>query len=74
MKITGALTGLLVAGALASPLPEPKAETDLVERGPDGINYVQDYNGNLGDFTYVSLLLSSETLTGKTCSQRDRSL
>jgi endo-1,4-beta-xylanase len=52
------LTGLLVAGAIAAPVaePEPKAEaeaeTGLTARNPGGINYVQNCNGNLGDFTY----------------------
>ncbi|KAJ5752998.1 endo-1-4-beta-xylanase 3 [Penicillium odoratum] len=46
MKITAAFAGLLVT-AFAVPVPEPV----LVSRSA-GINYVQNYNGNLGDFTY----------------------
>jgi hypothetical protein len=54
------LTGLLVTRAIAAPVaePEPAAKADaeaksgLVARGPGGINYVQNYNGNLGQFTY----------------------
>lgn len=52
------LTGLLVTGAIAAPVAEPKpkaeaeVETGLAARNPGGINYVQNYNGNLGDFTY----------------------
>ncbi|KAJ5711017.1 endo-1-4-beta-xylanase 3 [Penicillium malachiteum] len=48
MKITAAFTGL-VATALAAPAAEPV--TALVPRSAN-INYVQNYNGNLGDFTY----------------------
>ena len=53
MKITAALASLVLA-AFASPVPvaEPEAEASIVERGPGGINYVQNYNGNLGQFTY----------------------
>ena len=46
MKVTTAFAGLLVT-AFAAPAPEPV----LVSRSA-GINYVQNYNGNLGDFTY----------------------
>lgn len=46
MKVTAAFAGLL-ATAFAAPAPEPV----LVSRSV-GINYVQNYNGNLGDFTY----------------------
>ncbi|CAI7645794.1 unnamed protein product [Penicillium pancosmium] len=46
MKVTAAFAGLLVT-AFATPVPEPV----LVSRSA-GINYVQNYNGNLGDFTY----------------------
>lgn len=52
------LTGLLITGVIAAPVAEPEpeaeadAETGLVARGPGGINYVQNYNGNLGQFTY----------------------
>ncbi|KAJ5813849.1 endo-1-4-beta-xylanase 6 [Penicillium pulvis] len=46
MKVTAAFAGLL-ATALAAPAAEPV----LVPRSA-GINYVQNYNGNLGDFTY----------------------
>ncbi|KAJ6020780.1 endo-1-4-beta-xylanase 6 [Penicillium herquei] len=46
MKVTAAFTGLL-ATALAAPAAEPV----LVPRAAN-INYVQNYNGNLGDFTY----------------------
>lgn len=49
MKFTAALTGLL-ATALAAPAAEPVAETGLEKRS--SVNYVQNYNGNLGDFTY----------------------
>lgn len=45
MKVTAAFAGLL-ATALAAP-----TEPVLEERSAD-INYVQNYNGNLGDFTY----------------------
>jgi endo-1,4-beta-xylanase len=59
MKFIPTLASLLVA-ALAAPVaePEPVAEpvaepvTSLVERGPGGINYVQNYNSNLGAFSY----------------------
>jgi endo-1,4-beta-xylanase len=50
MKFTAALTGLL-ATAFAAPVPEPEANTALEKRGPNGINYVQNYNGNLGAFS-----------------------
>lgn len=46
MKVIAAFAGLL-ATALAAPAAEPV----LVPRSA-GINYVQNYNGNLGDFTY----------------------
>ncbi|KAJ5613909.1 endo-1-4-beta-xylanase 3 [Penicillium herquei] len=46
MKVAAAFTGLL-ATALAAPTAEPV----LVPRSAN-INYVQNYNGNLGDFTY----------------------
>jgi endo-1,4-beta-xylanase len=46
MKITSVFAGLL-ATALAAPVED----SALVERA-GGINYVQNYNGNLGDFTY----------------------
>lgn len=46
MKVNAALAGLL-ATAFAAPV----TETALVER-QSGINYVQNYNGNLGDFSY----------------------
>ncbi|KAJ5652673.1 endo-1-4-beta-xylanase 6 [Penicillium longicatenatum] len=48
MKFTAAFVGLL-ATALAAPAPAP--ESVLVPRSA-GINYVQNYNGNLGYFTY----------------------
>ncbi|KAK5108845.1 hypothetical protein LTR62_007735 [Meristemomyces frigidus] len=38
------------ATAIAAPVPE--ADTTIEARGPGGINYVQNYNGNLGDFIY----------------------
>jgi endo-1,4-beta-xylanase len=46
MKVTAALAGLLVA-AFANPI----TKSTLMER-QSGINYVQNYNSNLGDFTY----------------------
>lgn len=46
MKVTAVVAGI-VATAMAAPAPEPV----LVQR-QSGINYVQNYNGNLGDFTY----------------------
>nr|Q12549.1 RecName: Full=Endo-1,4-beta-xylanase 5; Short=Xylanase 5; AltName: Full=1,4-beta-D-xylan xylanohydrolase 5; Flags: Precursor [Aspergillus niger]AAA99065.1 xylanase [Aspergillus niger] len=46
MKVTAAFASLLLT-AFAAPAPEPV----LVSRSA-GINYVQNYNGNLGDFTY----------------------
>lgn len=46
MKIAAAFAGLL-ATALAAPTTEPV----LAPRSA-GINYVQNYNGNLGQFTY----------------------
>nr|AHI42057.1 XynF [Talaromyces versatilis] len=46
MKVTAAFAGLL-----ATVLAAPAADSALVERA-SGINYVQNYNGNLGDFTY----------------------
>ncbi|KAJ5703963.1 endo-1-4-beta-xylanase 3 [Penicillium malachiteum] len=46
MKVTAGFTGLL-ATALAAPAAEPV----LMPRSAN-INYVQNYNGNLGDFTY----------------------
>ncbi|KFY12213.1 hypothetical protein V491_06876 [Pseudogymnoascus sp. VKM F-3775] len=45
MKVTAALAGFLVTAFAA-----PATESALVER--DSINYVQDYNSDLGDFTY----------------------
>lgn len=47
MKVTAALAGL-AATAIAAPV----TESSLVARGPGGIDYVQNYNGNLGDFQY----------------------
>jgi endo-1,4-beta-xylanase len=41
-----------MAAPIAEPEAEAEAESGLVARGPGGINYVQNYNGNLGDFTY----------------------
>ncbi|KAK5172692.1 uncharacterized protein LTR77_002812 [Saxophila tyrrhenica] len=58
MKIFATLASLLVAGAFAAPVAEAEAEAetspnpDLVARGPGGTNYVQNYNSNLGSFTY----------------------
>ncbi|KAK3675705.1 hypothetical protein LTR78_004346 [Recurvomyces mirabilis] len=49
MKFTTALAAL-VASVIAAPVPE--AEASLESRNPGGINYVQNYNGNLGQFTY----------------------
>ncbi|KAH8819267.1 endo-1,4-beta-xylanase A [Xylogone sp. PMI_703] len=49
MKVTAVLTGLLAA-VLAAPAAEPVAETGLEKRST--VNYVQNYNGNLGLFTY----------------------
>ena len=46
MKVTVTLASLL-ATAFAAPV----TESALVER-QSGINYVQNYNSNLGDFTY----------------------
>jgi endo-1,4-beta-xylanase len=46
MKVTAALASLL-ATAFAAPV----TESALVGR-QSGINYVQDFNGNLGDFTF----------------------
>ncbi|KAF3393585.1 Endo-1,4-beta-xylanase A [Talaromyces pinophilus] len=46
MKITAVFAGLL-----ATALTAPVEDSALVERA-GGINYVQNYNGNLGDFTY----------------------
>lgn len=46
MKVTAAFAGLLGA-ALALPTTEP-----VLMRRSANINYVQNYNGNLGDFTY----------------------
>lgn len=46
MKVTAAFAGFL-ATALAAPI----VDSALVERA-SGINYVQNYNSNLGDFTY----------------------
>jgi len=58
MKFTAAFVGL-VASAVAVPVAEPVAEaiaepeaaSIIQARGPNGINYVQNYNGNLGSFT-----------------------
>lgn len=50
MKFTSALAGLFAAGAVAAPVAAPDAS--LEARNPGGINYVQNYNGNLGSFTY----------------------
>ncbi|KAH8799463.1 endo-1,4-beta-xylanase A [Xylogone sp. PMI_703] len=49
MKVTAALAGLL-ATVLAAPAAEPVAETSLERRS--SVNYVQNYNGNLGAFSY----------------------
>ncbi|GLI79766.1 hypothetical protein PoHVEF18_008107 [Penicillium ochrochloron] len=46
MRVTAALAGFL-AVALSAPSTEP----GLLPRSA-GINYIQNYNGNLGDFTY----------------------
>lgn len=46
MKVTAVFAGLL-----ATVLGAPVADSTLVERA-SGINYVQNYNGNLGAFTY----------------------
>lgn len=50
MKFFAALA--LVANAFAAPVAEAGPETALEARNPGGINYVQNYNGNLGQFTY----------------------
>ena len=47
MKFTAALAGLL-----ATALAAPAAEVGLIERNPGGINYVQNYNSQLGAFSY----------------------
>lgn len=66
MKLFTTFTGLLVAGAFAAPIAEPEAEAEadalaetgqspnpnLVPRGPGGTNYIQNYNSNLGAFSY----------------------
>ncbi|KAJ5190129.1 endo-1-4-beta-xylanase 3 [Penicillium cinerascens] len=46
MKVTAAFASLLVT-AFAAPAPEP-----VLGSRSASINYVQNYNGNLGDFTY----------------------
>jgi endo-1,4-beta-xylanase len=46
MKVTAVFAGLF-----ATVLAAPVANSALVERA-SGINYVQNYNGNLGAFTY----------------------
>ncbi|KAI4717437.1 hypothetical protein E4T48_06356 [Aureobasidium sp. EXF-10727] len=55
MKVFATIAALVVA-AIAAPVAEAEAEASspmLIERaGPGGINYVQNYNGNLGQFTY----------------------
>ncbi|KAH0382767.1 endo-1,4-beta-xylanase, partial [Aureobasidium melanogenum] len=55
MKFFATIAALVVA-AVAAPVAEADAEASspmLIERaGPGGINYVQNYNGNLGQFTY----------------------
>jgi hypothetical protein len=45
MKFTSAIAGLFVASAVAAPV-------EVEKRNPGGINYVQNYNGNLGAFSY----------------------
>ncbi|KAK4560982.1 hypothetical protein LTR86_004937 [Recurvomyces mirabilis] len=51
MKFTTAAAGLLAAtGALAAPVAQPEAEIET--RNPGGINYVQNYNGNVAQFKY----------------------
>jgi endo-1,4-beta-xylanase len=56
MKLTAALAGLFATYAVAAPVAEPEAEVDakpdLVARGPGGTNYIQNYNSNLGSFSY----------------------
>ncbi len=52
MKVNVQALAGLVAVASAAPIAEPEAEASLETRNPGGINYVQNYNGNLGDFTY----------------------
>ena len=52
MKFNSAVAGVFAAGAMAAPVPDAEPETGLVARGPGGINYVQNYNSNLGDFSY----------------------
>ena len=52
MKVFAALTGLLVAGAYAAPVAEPEADASVEKRGPGGTNYIQNYNSNLGAFSY----------------------
>ncbi|KAK3100885.1 hypothetical protein LTR53_018837, partial [Teratosphaeriaceae sp. CCFEE 6253] len=53
MKVTAALAGVFAALVAANPIPEtePEAAPSLVERGPGGTNYVQNYNSNLGSFS-----------------------
>jgi len=56
MKFTAAFVAL-VASVIAAPVAEPVANskfagTHIEARNPGGINYVQNYNGNLGQFTY----------------------
>ena len=46
MKVTAALAGSLAIAFVAT-----VTESALVKR-QSGINYVQNYNSNLGDFTY----------------------
>ena len=51
MKYAAALIGLFAA-VNALPVAEPEPEAALEARNPGGINYVQNYNSNLGAFSY----------------------
>ncbi len=51
MKVFATLTGLMAASVFAAPVAEADPETELEKRGPNGINYVQNYNSNLGAFS-----------------------
>ncbi|KAK5111582.1 hypothetical protein LTR62_004878 [Meristemomyces frigidus] len=53
MKFTTAAAGLMAAiGAFAAPVAIAEPEAELEVRNPGGINYVQNYNGNVAQFKY----------------------
>ena len=52
MKATAILASLLASIAAAAPMSEQASKAAIDKRNPGGIDYVQNYNGNVANFKY----------------------